>query len=88
MNFQKQIQFSKHLKADGRLKEFNFLKLNNVELPTYRVDVSDERGRRYIFKLSNDGKHWKISGDELPKWLIETEDMLQKVVHAEQPDAQ
>jgi len=83
MNFQKQVQFSRHIKADGRLKEFNFLKLNNVEMPTYSVDVSDERGRRYIFKLRNDGEQWKISGEELPDWLMRAEDTLQEALDAQ-----
>jgi hypothetical protein len=80
MNFQKQVQFSKLIKANGRLREFNFLKLNNTELPSYRVDVSDEKGRRYIFQLTNNGGECRISGEDLPKWIIDTETALQEAI--------
>jgi len=80
MIFQKQVQFSRHIKAGGRLKEFNFLKLNNTKTPTYSVDVSDERGKRHIFLLINDGGDWKISGEGLPEWLTGAGEILQHEV--------
>ncbi len=76
MILQKQIQFSKHIKAGGSLKEFNFLKLNNETAPTYYVDVSDERGRRHQFLLSKDGSSWKVIGEGLPGWVTEAEPLL------------
>jgi hypothetical protein len=76
MEFQKQVQFSKHIKAGGRLKEFNFLKLNNEVSPTYYVDVSDERGRRHQFLINNDGNTWKTIGQSLPTWIVEVEKSL------------
>ncbi len=82
MIFQKQVQFSRHIKAGGRLKEFNFLKLNNTQIPTYSVDVSDERGKRHIFLLINDGGDWKISGEGLPEWVISSGHVLQQEVEA------
>ena len=84
MNFRKQIQFSRLIKAGGRLKEFNFLKIFSVKIPTYCVDVGDEQGRRYIFSLFNDGKCWKISGDELPEWVLQVESMLKGEVVAQE----
>ena len=82
MIFQKQVQFSRHIKAGGRLKEFNFLKLNNTQIPTYSVDVSDERGKRHIFLLINDGGDWKISGEGPPEWVISSGHVLQQEVEA------
>jgi hypothetical protein len=84
MNFRKQIQFSRLIKADGRLKEFNFLKIFGVNIPTYCVDVGDEHGIRYIFSLFNDGKCWKISGEDLPEWVIEAESKLKGEVVAQE----
>ena len=84
MLFRKQIQFSRLIKADGRLKEFNFLKLFNVKIPTYCVDVGDEKGIRYIFSLFNDGQIWRISGEGLPDWVIQVETMLRGEVDAEE----
>lgn len=83
MHFQKQIQFSKHIKAGGHLKEFNFLKLNNEASPTYYVDVSDERGRRHQFLLSNDGSQWKILGEGIPVWITQAESLLVDAVNNE-----
>jgi len=80
MIFQKQVQFSKHIKAGGHIKEFNFLKLNNTETPTYSVDVSDERGKRLVFLLINDGGDWRISGEGLPEWLASAGHILQQEV--------
>lgn len=80
MIFQKQVQFSKHIKAGGRIKEFNFLKLNNTQTPTYSVDVSDERGKRFVFLLINDGSDWKISGEGLPEWLVSAVHSLQQEI--------
>ncbi len=80
MIFQKQVQFSKHIKAGGRIKEFNFLKLNNTPTATYSVDVSDERGKRHVFLLINEGDNWKISGEGLPEWLTAAGHVLQQEV--------
>jgi hypothetical protein len=86
MNLRKHIQFSRIIKAGGRLKEFNFLKLFNTEKPTYYVDVSvpDEGGKRYFFSLFNDGKIWKICGEGLPEWLLQVEAMLRGEVSAQE----
>jgi len=84
MNLRKQIQFSRLIKADGRLKEFNFLKIFGVKIPTYCVDVGDEKGFRYIFSLFNDGQSWKISGEDLPDWVKEAENKLKGEVAAQE----
>ena len=84
MNFRKQIQFSRLIKAGGRLKEFNFLKIFGVKIPTYCVDVGDEQGIRYIFSLFNDGKSWRLSGEGLPEWVIQVESMLKGEVDAQE----
>ena len=88
MNFQKQIQFSKNIKADGRLREFNFLKLNNRAADSYKVDVSDERGRRYEFLLSYGGENWKISVEGLPGWVIEAEPKLEEEILTQKVNAE
>ena len=82
--FQKLVQFSRHLKIGGRLREFNFLKLNSKQLPTYHIDVSDEAGKRYEFSLSFDGFDWKLSGETIPNWIESARELLQKEVAAEQ----
>ncbi|MBS1667324.1 MAG: hypothetical protein JST58_08110 [Bacteroidetes bacterium] len=87
MKFQKQVQFSKYIKIEGQLKEFNFLKLNKNDFPSYTIDVSDERGRRFIFLLIQDGKEWKITGDDLPHWILAAKGLLQQEVELSQADS-
>ena len=87
MKFQKQVQFSKHIKIQGQLKEFNFLKLNKNDFPTYTVDVSDDRGRRFIFLFMQDGKDWKITGDDLPNWVLDAKEMLRQEVELSLADS-
>ena len=55
----KNVQFSKLIKAEGRLREFNFRKSNGIAGPVYHVDVSDDRGNRYYINMlleDNTGK--------------------------------
>jgi hypothetical protein len=67
VTFHKQTQFTRHLKAGGRVREFNFLKLNNGS-PSFEVDVADERGNRHMFILAYEDS-WKIKGAGLPEWV-------------------
>ena len=77
MNF----HFTKLIKANNRLKEFNFRKLQSASGHLYHVDVSDERGNRIIFKVQKEDKgDWKIVEQELPKWIYEAEPQLNEAL--------
>ncbi len=81
MLFQKQIQFTRTLKAGGRVREFNFLKVGS-SAPSFEVDVADERGDRHMFLLSfEDG--WKIKGGDVPAWVSDVSDELYNQVAKE-----
>jgi hypothetical protein len=80
MLFQKQKQFSTTIRANGRQKEFNFLKINSASIPTYHIDVSDERGTRYYFSLVLSEDHWTISGVTVPDWIRNAEQLLESSV--------
>jgi len=83
--FQRLVQFSRHLKVGGRLREFNFLKLSSKSMPTFHIDVSDEAGKRYEFSLCFDGKSWTICSDVImPKWVIDATELLQREAVAEE----
>jgi hypothetical protein len=82
--FQKLVQFSRHLKIGGRLREFNFLKLNSKSFLTYQIDVSDEAGKRHEFSLCYDGFDWKLSGEKIPNWIEDAGEILKKEVTAQQ----
>ena len=78
--FEKQIQFTRNVKAAGRLREFNFLKLKKTGAEAYHIDVADERGNRHEFTFLQDDKNWKIIGDGVPKWVFDTADELEREI--------
>ena len=43
LKFEKNIQFTRTIKADNRLREFNFRKLGGIEESIFTVDVVDDR---------------------------------------------
>jgi len=84
MLFQKQVQFTRYIKTNAGLKEFNFLKINNTISPTFAIDVSDERGRRHEFFVINEGDDWKMQGKDLPHWIVEAELNLLDAIKSEE----
>ncbi len=71
IQFNKNIQFSKLIKADGRLREFNFRRVNGLLEELFTIDVSDDRGNRIMFKMRKEGNEWLISSEKaLPEWII------------------
>jgi hypothetical protein len=80
MLFQKLKQFSTTIRANGGQKEFNFLKINSASIPTYHIDVPDERGNRHYFSLIFSGEHWSLSGVKVPDWIQNAEKLLEKTI--------
>ena len=66
MLFQRNIQFTLLIRADERLREFNFRKRNPER---YDVDSSDERGSRFFFQTIKTAGEWTIQGENLPGWI-------------------
>jgi hypothetical protein len=70
VQFNRNIQFTKLIKAEGRLREFNFRKVNGLHEELFTVDVSDDRGNRLMFKMTKEGNGWLIGTDQsLPEWI-------------------
>lgn len=70
IEFIKNVQFTKLVKADGRLREFNFRKINSKNEGRFTVDVVDDRGNRIIFNLKKEESGWKMmQGEEVPEWV-------------------
>ena len=65
----KNVQFSKLIKAEGRLREFNFRKSNGIAGPVYHVDVSDDRGNRYYINMHLEDNTWTVQEKNLPPWI-------------------
>ena len=79
----KNIQFTKLIKVNGKLKEFNFRKPNGRQEGLFTVDVIDERGSRIIFSMQKTDSNWKITDLQLPDWVINTEPAFQEIIEEE-----
>jgi hypothetical protein len=89
--FVKNIQFTRLIKADGRLREFNFRKLGGLQEGQFSIDVADERGNRILFKMSKEDQLWKIvDKSNLPDWVINSSntlhDKIEEVMTAHMPE--
>jgi hypothetical protein len=83
IQFNKNIQFTKVVKADGRLREFNFRKSNGMQGELFSVDVSDDRGNRIMFRMQKNDGSWKIMEQQLPAWIIENETSFNELIEEE-----
>ena len=84
IEFIKNIQFTKLVKADGQLREFNFRKISGSKEGLFSVDVSDDRGNRKMFKMAKSENHWKIVGeDALPDWIYKNESIFNELIEEE-----
>ena len=62
-------------------RQFNFQPLEFGVKTGYHVDVKDEEGTRWEFSMfQDDDEAWKITGEKLPDWILESEADLQKAI--------
>ena len=83
IQFVKNIQFSKLIKAEGRLREFNFRKTGTGSEEKCSVDTVDDRGNRIIFSMFREGGSWKLNSTLLPKWICQYEVQLNDAIEDE-----
>lgn len=84
LDFVKNIQFTKLIKVDGRLKEFNFRKPNSRHEGSFTVDVMDDSGNRIIFRMELSDNNWKIASQQLlPNWVVESEPAFNAMIDEE-----
>lgn len=83
VTFTKNIQFSKLIKANGKLKEFNFRKINDQKEEQFTVDVVDERDSRVFFNVKKIDNNWKIIEIPLPNWILENESIFNEIIEEE-----
>lgn len=77
ISFNKMIHFSRLVKIDGRLREFNYRKNITVGADVYDVDTADERGNRLFFRLSKENGEWTLTSKQnLPGWITNYQDQL------------
>lgn len=83
-HFTRNIHFTRLVKSEDRLREFNFRKLSSTPEQFFHVDVSDDRGNRIIFKMRKaDNNQWQIMNDELPRWIANSEKDLNDLIEEE-----
>jgi hypothetical protein len=80
---EKNLQFTKHIKAEGRLREFNFTRHTGIREGLFTVDVVDDRGNRLIFEMKQTGNNWNITNINLPQWIINCTTVLQEAIETE-----
>ena len=83
LKYVKNIQFTKLIKCDGQLKEFNFRKPNGKQEGLFTVDVIDENAKRIIFSMEKLDTVWKITNTQLPAWVIDKETTFNEIIEEE-----
>jgi hypothetical protein len=64
-----------------RNRQFNFQPLEFGNVSGYHVDVKDEEGTRWEFRMfPTDEGSWRIDGEKLPSWITEAETELHEAV--------
>lgn len=83
-NFTRNIHFTKLVKTNERLREFNFRMLPGTSNNMLHVDVPDDRGNRIIFKMQRQENNiWKIVETGLPLWIAGNETLLNEAIAEE-----
>jgi hypothetical protein len=83
MQFVKNIQFTRLIKADGRLREFNFRKMILLNETLFSIDVVDDRGNRIMFRMRKHENDWLIIPQPLPAWVQQQEKVLSDMISEE-----
>ncbi|MCH5596811.1 hypothetical protein [Niabella ginsengisoli] len=69
-SFIKIIHFSRLVKINERLREFNYKKNNTAGDYVFDVDTADDRGNRIFFRLSKNDNEWTLNSTHaIPDWI-------------------
>lgn len=82
IRFVRMVQFTRLVKAEGRLREFNFRKVKSPE-EEFSVNVCTERGDRIIFGMQKKDTRWQIQPGEIPGWILQNENSLNDAIEDE-----
>lgn len=83
IQFVKNIQFTRLIKAEGRLREFNFRKMTLLQETLFSVDVVDDRGNRIMFRMRKHDSDWQIIPQTLPAWVQQQEKVMSDMINEE-----
>ena len=63
-------------------RQFNFQTIEFGDQTGYHVDVKDEEGTRWEFRMFQDAEtDWKIEAEKLPSWVSDMEADLRKAIN-------
>lgn len=88
IRFIKAIQFTRLIKAGGRLREFNFRRATTAEQVYFSVNVVDDRGDRILFQLFQEQQAWRLGPQKVPVWVEQQEARLGEAIEEELRDQQ
>ncbi len=84
LQFIRNIQFTRLVKAEGRLREFNFRKFRGEGNEwMFSIDVADDRGNRIIFRMRKEDGGWKLVPGKWPAWIISNENTFNELIEEE-----
>ncbi len=83
MQFVRMVQFTRLVKINGRLREFNFRKLKTPGEDVLSVNVVNDRGDRILFNMKKGDSGWKFNTEKLPDWITLGEQELNDAVEDE-----
>lgn len=62
-------------------RKFNFQPYNVGNESGYHVDVQDEDGTRWEFRMtSSNNKDWELHGEKLPGWITEAQPQIVEAI--------
>jgi hypothetical protein len=80
----KNIQFTRLIKVQSRLKEFNFRKRSGIAGGIYEIDVTDDHGNRHYISMQLTDTVWTIREKEIPAWILEVLPKLQTAIEEQE----
>ncbi|WP_300598359.1 hypothetical protein [Niabella sp.] len=76
-SFNKIVHFTRLIKINGRLREFNYRKNNNAGSYVFDVDTADDRGNRLFFRLLKEDNEWQLTTKmSMPEWVTDNQELL------------
>lgn len=76
-SFNKIVHFTRLIKINGRLREFNYRKNNNAGSYVFDVDTADDRGNRLFFRLLKEDNEWQLTSKmSMPEWVTDNRELL------------
>ena len=61
-------------------KQFNFQPIEFGNETGYHVDVKDDEGTRWEFRMFHEKERTKIEGEKLPSWILSLQPDLDKAI--------